>query len=319
MCPPPSSDAMQGDARESSRSVSWAVDQPLLASTRTMRRPVGPTTYSCVKLVAVRDGSVILSGEFGQRPINLGDVLLLGANVACKAEPEGRVALTTVYLDSGYAVDQFYWQHTGLLLGRLEAENIAAVMFSDPVQVLRVGESRLAQLVPWLDELVELSENENAQESFARMQALWFLIADTIRPFLKTVPIQEILADWARARPWALRSRRLAVPVRVEALRVRDALHANIARRWLLRDLAELVELSPHRLATVFAAAYGKTPAVYLQTLRVKKMAELLRESRLTVDAAAHRVGWASRSQAAAMFTRIMGTTPGRYRLYGPP
>ena len=49
------------------------------------------------------------------------------------------------------------------------------------------------------------------------------------------------------------------------------------------------------------------------------QMAELLRESRLTVDAAAHRVGWASRSQAAAMFTRIMGTTPGRYRLYGPP
>lgn len=133
------------------------------------------------------------------------------------------------------------------------------------------------------------------------------------------MPIQEVLARWVKARPWALRSRRLTAPVRVEALRVRDALHADVARRWVLRDLAEMVDLSPKRLVSVSAAAYGKTPTAYLQALRVEKMARMLRESRLTVDAAAHQVGWASRSQAIATFTRLVGTAPGRYRLYGPP
>lgn len=302
-----------------SAKAAQACYEPLLARTSTIRRPVGPVAYVCVKVIVVRHGSAILSGEFGQRPINVGDAALLGSGVSCGFQPEGRMTFTTVYLDPGYAVDQFYWQHTGWLVDRLEAREIAAAVFAEPVLVLRIGEQRLAGLAPWLDELVELSSVGRPWESFARMQALWFLIADAIRPHIKTVPIQEVLADWARARPWALRSRRLTAPVRVEALRVRDALHADVARRWVLRDLAEMVELSPKRLVSVFAAAYGKTPTVYLQALRVEKMARLLRESRLTVDAAAHRVGWASRSQAAATFTRLVGTTPGRYRLFGPP
>ena len=104
-------------------------------------------------------------------------------------------------------------------------------MFAEPVHVLRLGEQRLGGLVPWLDELVELSEVGNAWESFARMQALWFLIADAIRPFIKAMPVQEVLAQWVRARPWSLRNRRIAVPVRVEARTVRDALHSDIAQR----------------------------------------------------------------------------------------
>lgn len=271
-----------------------------------------------MKFIAVRDGSAILSGGFGWTPINVGDVLLIGANAPCGAEPEGQVALTTVYLDPGYAVDQFYWQHSGLLRDRLEAQDVAATVFAEPVQVLRLGEQRLAELAPWLDELVELSEAGAPSESFARMQALWFLLADAIRPFMKTMPVPEVLAQSGKARPRSLRHRRLTASVRVEALMVRDALHRNIARRWLLRDLAEIVRLSPKQLVRVFASAYGKTPHGYLATLRVAAMARLLREDNLTVDAAAHRVGWA-RTQAADMFVRHVGVTPGQYRLYGIP
>lgn len=87
--------------------------QPLLAQTTRMRQLSALTTYSGVRLTAVRDGSAILSGGFGQRPIRSGDVLLIGANVTYGMEPEGQVTVTAVYLDPDYAVDQFYWQHTG--------------------------------------------------------------------------------------------------------------------------------------------------------------------------------------------------------------
>ncbi|MGO1628680.1 MAG: helix-turn-helix domain-containing protein [Microbacterium sp.] len=271
-----------------------------------------------MKLLVVRGGSAILGGEVGQWPLNIGDAALLGAGVSCGVEPEGQVTLTTVYLDPGYAVDQFYWQHTGFIIDRLEAQEIAAVMFPEPVQVLRLGEPLLAELGPWLDELVQLSSHGRPRESFARMQALWFLIADALRSHITAIPIQEVLAQSAKARPRSLRNRRLADPVRVEALTVRDALHHNIARRWLLRDLAEMVHLSPKQLVRVFSTAYGKTPCAYLGRLRVEAMARLLREENLTVDAAAHQVGW-SRNQASEMFARHVGVTPGRYRLYGLP
>lgn len=274
------------------------------------------TTFNCVRFIIVRDGSAILSGDFDQQPINVGDIALLGASVTCAAQPETRVTVTTVYLDADYAIDLFYWQHTALLLDRLEAQDVAATVFAEPVQVLRIGEKRLGELVPWLDELAELSEVGSPAESFARMQALWFLIADAIRPFLTTTPVPQALAQSTKVRPQSLRNRRLAAPVRVEALTVRDALHHNIARRWLLRDLAEMVHLSPKQLVRVFSTAYGKTPCAYLGRLRVEAMARLLREENLTLDAAAHQVGW-SRNQASEMFARHVGVTPGRYRLYG--
>ncbi|WP_319021243.1 AraC family transcriptional regulator [Brevibacterium aurantiacum] len=268
-----------------------------------------------MKLIAVRHGSAILSGDFGQQPLNVGEVALLGANVPCGAEPEGQVTTTTVHLDPDYAIDSFYWQHTGVLLDRFEAQDVAATVFTEPVQVLHIGEHQLEQLGPWLDELVELSGTKNPSESFARMQALWFLIADVIRPFLKTVPVAEVLAQSGTRRPRALGNRRLAAPVRVEVLRVRDALHSDIARRWLLDDLAEIAHLSPKQLARVFSLAYGRTPHRYLVRLRAEAMARLLREENLTVESAARRVGWA-RNHATEIFTRLVGVTPGHYRLY---
>lgn len=115
---------------------------------------------------------MILSGDFGQYPINVGDVALVGADVSCGIEPEGQVTVTTVYLDSGYAVDQFYWQHTGWIIDRLEAQEVAAAAYAEPVQVLRLGEPLLTELGPWLDDLVQLGSATRPWESFARMQAL---------------------------------------------------------------------------------------------------------------------------------------------------
>lgn len=149
-----------------------AVHAPLTARTTTHRRSLTAPAHGCVRFIVVRDGSVILSGVFGWKPINVGDVLLISANTLCGMKPEGRVALTTVYLDPGYAVDQFYWQHAGLLLDRFEAHDIAAKVFAEAVQVLGLGELRLAELAPWLDALTELSGTGNPARSFARMQAL---------------------------------------------------------------------------------------------------------------------------------------------------
>lgn len=70
--------------------------QAILARTRTVHRAVGPVAYDCVKVIVVRDGSAILFSEFGQKPVTVGDVILLGANTLCGSEPEGHITVTTV-------------------------------------------------------------------------------------------------------------------------------------------------------------------------------------------------------------------------------
>lgn len=83
---------------------------------------------------------------------------------------------------------------------------------------------------------------------------------------------------------------------------------------WTLDVLAARVHLSAKQLSRVFTDTYGKTPLAYLTMLRVEEMAHLLRETGLTIDAAARKVGWASRSRANDAFQECVGMTPSDYR-----
>jgi AraC family transcriptional regulator len=288
--------------------------QPLLARTRTFHRPVGPVAYDCVKLVVVRDGSALVYSEFGERYANVGDVLLLGANVLCGAQPEGHITVTTIYLDTGYVLDQLFWQYVDLLGDRLAAQGFADTIYTEPAQLMRLGEDRTGLLMPWLDELVALSVDGLYQERFHRMQALWHSVIDQIVPFIHVSSVKTVPTQRARTRPSAPRGRRFA-PLRAEARVVQTLLRAHIDHPWSLPELARAVHLSGKQLARVFVDAYGKTPLAYLTMLRVEAMARLLRETDLSIAEAARRVGWASRNRAAAAFRECAGVTPARYRM----
>ncbi len=41
---------------------------------------MGPFAYDCVNLVVVRSGSAILFSEFGQKPVRVGDAVILGTS-----------------------------------------------------------------------------------------------------------------------------------------------------------------------------------------------------------------------------------------------
>lgn len=278
-----------------------------------MHRPIGPIAYDCVKVIIVRDGSALLFSEFGQRIVTAGDVVVLGANVLCGSEPEGHITATTIYLDTDYVIDQVFWQHAWLLHDRLDAQRFTKALYSEPSQVLRLGEDRTGMLMPWLDELVARSIDGGFAHHFHRMQALWFAIADVVTPFVKVTPIRQSRTQRAHSRPTLPRCRNVA-PARDEAHQTRATLASDIATNWTLDVLSARVHLSPKQLSRVFTEAYGKTPLAYLTMLRVEEMAHLLCETHLTIDASARRVGWASRSRANEAFQECVGMTPSDYR-----
>lgn len=286
---------------------------PILARTRTIHRPVGPVAYDCVKVIVVRDGSALLFSESGQRIVTVGDVIVLNANVLCGSEPEGHITTTTIYLDTDYVIDQVFWQHAWLLRDRLDAQRFSETIYSDSSQVLRLGEDRAGMLMPWLDELVARSIDGGSGHHFHRMQALWFSIADVVTPFINVSPVRQSRSQRAHSRPTLPRCRRFA-PARDEAHQTRATLASDIAANWTLGALSARVHLSPKQLSRVFTDTYGKTPLAYLTMLRVEEMAHLLRETDLTIDAAARRVGWASRSRANEAFQECVGMSPSQYR-----
>lgn len=289
---------------------------PILARTRTVHRPVGPIAYDCVKVIMVRDGSAFVFSEFGQEPVRPGDVIVLGANVLAGSEPEGHITVTTIYLDTDYMLDQVRWQYAAFLKDRLDAQGFADKIYTEPAQILRVGEDRAGMLMPWLDELVALSTEGDFVRHYLRMQALWFQISHVIAPYVKVSPVRISPSQRGHIRPTLPRDR-CFTPLRVEVRRAAALLRENPARRWTLDELATEVHLSPSRLSGVFVEAYGKTPLTFLTMIRAECLAKLLRETDLTVTAAMQRVGWRSRSHGTRLFREYVGVTPGYYRTMG--
>ena len=286
---------------------------PLIARTQVIDCPIGPVTYDCVKLVVVRAGSANVFSEFGAKVVTVGDVILLGPNVLFSNEPHESMTATAIYVDTDFALDQFFWQHSAILHDRLDALGFAEKVYSEPAQVLHPGLDRSGTLMPWLDEMVALSVAGKFQQRFHRLQALWFAVMDVLAPFVRVSAVRLSPLQRARSRPALPRSRRFA-PLRREALLAREALHEAMAHPWTLPELAEIARLSPQQLSRIFTEAFGKTPSAYLTMLRVHEMARLLRETDTTVVTAGRQVGWHSRSRATEAFTSCTGMSPSRYR-----
>ncbi|MDR5701799.1 AraC family transcriptional regulator [Agromyces aerolatus] len=260
-----------------------------------------------------RAGSAILFSEFGEKPVNVGDVIALSANTLCGSEPEGSITVTTLYLDRDYIIDQVFWQHAALLADRLDAQDFADELYSEPAQILHLGEDRAGMLMPWLDELVALSLDGPSPEKFYRLQALLFAVLDVITPYVRTTPVRRSPTQ-RKAPHLGPASHRQFAPLRNEARQAADLLSDAPEQRWTLQRLADAVHLSSSQLGRVFVDAYGKSPMTYLMTMRAERLARLLRETDLPIEQAMRDVGWYSRGHAARMFRQAVGVTPTRYR-----
>ncbi|MDN6016891.1 MAG: helix-turn-helix transcriptional regulator [Bifidobacterium mongoliense] len=239
--------------------------------------------------------------------------MLLCANTLCAAEPEGSCTATVISIDTDYIIDQVFWKHVSVLSDRLDARELAGKLYLEPVQLLHLGIQQLDRITPWLDELTGLTAPCQYVAKFNRIQALWFLVADAISPFVKVSPVRLSRSQRERLRPTMPRHRRFA-PLRSEAMQAAGLLGGDLAHHWRAMELADAVHLSESQLSRVFADAYGKTPMTYLTMLRIEELARLLRETDLLVDDAVGQVGWRNVSHAIRVFRAYIGMTPGVYR-----
>ncbi|MFD8367509.1 AraC family transcriptional regulator [Streptomyces hygroscopicus] len=104
----------------------------------------------------------------------------------------------------------------------------------------------------------------------------------------------------------ALRDPRLSVAMR--------ELHSDLAHPWTVGELARTAGMSRSAFAALFKEKAGDTPLGYLTAWRMYRVKVLLRETPLSVQEIAVRVGYDTGTALSRAFANREGVTPGAWR-----
>lgn len=297
-------------AGSSSARVSYS---PIFTRTATTTSVVTPVAFNCVKFIIIREGHATFFGEFGKQRAEVGDVVVLDENTLCGAEPEQSLTTTTLNLDRAYVVDQVFWQYASQFGSRCEANSFLDVRYAEPGQIAHIGERRTGLLLPWLDELTAISLEGISPERFYRAQSLLFAVLDVIIPYLAVTGTGTSPTHPSATAPSQPRHREF-IPLRHDARDAALMLSERLDKKWTVAELACAVHLSTSQIRRLFVESFGKSPIAYLTMLRVDRMAELLRSTKISVTSISSQVGWSDPEFAARQFRRSLGVSPSEYR-----
>jgi transcriptional regulator GlxA family with amidase domain len=96
--------------------------------------------------------------------------------------------------------------------------------------------------------------------------------------------------------------------------RVQDAIAADPARPWSLRELSPIAHASPRHLSRLFNDHTGSSVTDYANRLRVALARDLLAQTRLDMEHVAERAGFGSARQLRRAWSRLNATPPSEAR-----
>jgi AraC-like DNA-binding protein len=160
---------------------------------------------------------------------------------------------------------------------------------------------------PWFQSTLQFIAAESAQD-LPGSAAIVDRLAEVLFVQAMRSRIQSTLL---KGNPSWLRA--LGDPQIGESLRL---MHAEPDRAWTVPALARSVSMSRSAFAARFRALVGETPLDHLTQWRMVRAASMLRERRpMKAAAIASAVGYESESSFGKVFRRVMGISPGKYRL----
>jgi AraC-like DNA-binding protein len=101
--------------------------------------------------------------------------------------------------------------------------------------------------------------------------------------------------------------------------RVITLIEDDCHKRLSLETMALMARMSSSRLRHKFKSELGVTPTVYLQNVRMRKAAELLKDENLSVKEVRAAIGLESDSYFTHLCERIYGVAPSRMKEFPCP
>ena len=102
---------------------------------------------------------------------------------------------------------------------------------------------------------------------------------------------------------------------RAQIRRSIEYINDNLASDLPLDDIARAANMSKYHFAKSFRHVVGMPPHQYVVRMRVERARKLLSAGPISLEEVAHRVGYMDVGQFSEQFLKIVGTTPGRYRM----
>lgn len=160
--------------------------------------------------------------------------------------------------------------------------------------------ARYPEILPMLEAMERETRGDRA--GYAGILAR---LADVVSAFIVRAWVECGCGD---ASGWVagLRDPRLA--------RVIAALHRDPGRDWTVAELAGTMGASRSVFAERFLTVTGMTPLRYLTELRMRLAAQWIGRDRVSIEVAAHRLGYGSPAAFSRAFKRVTGHPPGAVR-----
>lgn len=96
---------------------------------------------------------------------------------------------------------------------------------------------------------------------------------------------------------------------------LRKQMLSNLNRRFIVKEMAESVNVSTSYLHKLFVAETGVSPIEYLRFLRIEKVKEMLEDDGFKhLKEICYEVGIKDQSHCVRDFKRKYGITPAKYR-----
>ena len=92
------------------------------------------------------------------------------------------------------------------------------------------------------------------------------------------------------------------------------AMHADVAHRWTLQELAGISRMSRSAFAAAFKNQVGTAPLEYLIQWRMSLARDALRRDTRSISELAFATGYESESAFSTAFRRVVGSSPQQYR-----
>lgn len=129
----------------------------------------------------------------------------------------------------------------------------------------------------------------------------------------ETIELSTPAAERPETVPGLAPRREGLAPHRLQ--RVLAAIESRIAEPIQVKELADVIPMSPFHFARMFKLATGLAPHAYITERRMELAKKLLAETDIALVEVASRVGYQTQAHFTGVFHRHVGVTPRVYRL----
>lgn len=249
--------------------------------------------HKSVELFYVKSGALIYQTPGGQRLFRAGSGGMVNSNVLhqTKSVSSGEATLQYEHLFEPELV-------AGIPGGTVEQKYIAPLRDAPGLELIALSpeDPAQAETLRLLRESFALDEDAFGYE--LRLQAalstLWLRLVEQVRPAPAASPAPDPASE--KIKPMML------------------YIHAHLAEKLPIRDLAAAAFCSERECYRVFREVLHTTPAEYVQNVRLQLACKLLMETQDSATSIAQQCGLGSASYFGAQFRAKIGCTPTEYR-----